>query len=157
MRKEYAVFTAALAAMFPIETNAQSARGRMRMLAPFLAGDGTPILTVTDAERRVELTLPAEAFHLLAYALAETGRGRGVAVLPLEFELTEGQAADLLNVSHSSLATLLDDQEIPSRQVGDGRSVKLADVVAYKRRFLEERMKILDELAAQAQELDMGY
>ena len=77
--------------------------------------------------------------------------------MPLDFELTEWQAADLLNVTHSTMETMLDDQEIPSRQAGDGRRLKLADVVVYKRRFLEERMRISDELAAQAQELNIGY
>ncbi len=77
--------------------------------------------------------------------------------MPLDFELTERQAAELLNVSRPLLETMLEDQEIPSRQADDVRRVKLADVVGNKRRHLEERMKILDELMAQAQELDMGY
>src|SRR5262245_2253123 len=50
MRKEYAVFTAALAALSPTEADAPSARECVRRLAPFLAGDGTPVLTVTDAK-----------------------------------------------------------------------------------------------------------
>jgi len=151
------MFTAALAAISPTEADAQLARRCSRLLAPFLAGDETPVLTVADAGGRAELTLPAEIFCLLAYVLAEVGHGRGVAVLPLEFELTERQAADLLNISHSYLVTLLNDQEIPSRQAGDYRRVKLMDVIAYKRHFLEERMKVLDELAAEAQDLKMGY
>jgi uncharacterized protein YbjQ (UPF0145 family) len=35
--------------------------------------------------------------------------------------------------------------------------VKLLDVLEYKRRTDESRMRALEELAAQAQELNMGY
>ncbi len=52
---------------------------------------------------------------------------------------------------------LLDAGEIPYRKVGTRRRVLYKDVAEYKRRIDEQRRRTLDELAAQAQELNMDY
>jgi excisionase family DNA binding protein len=52
---------------------------------------------------------------------------------------------------------LLEEGAIPHRKVGKHRRVRMEDVMAYKERVDRDREAILDQLAAQAQELDMGY
>ncbi len=52
---------------------------------------------------------------------------------------------------------LLDNGDIPHRKVGRHRRVRFVDVMEYKQRTGVARSQALDELAAQAQELDMGY
>ena len=72
-------------------------------------------------------------------------------------ELTPSQAADLLNVSRSYLDRLLEQGDIPARNRGGQCRLRLRDVLEYKTRSLRLRARCLDELTAQAQDLDMGY
>ncbi len=104
-----------------------------------------------------DIILPASVLRLLKGILAEMAQGHGVALLPVEAELTTQQAADFLNVSRPYLIRLLEDRKIPFRLVGQHRRVRLDDLLAYKRKDDEERRRVADELAADAQELGMGY
>jgi len=110
-----------------------------------------------DGNGGSDLALPAPAVRLLTQLLTEMGQGHPVTLLPLDEELTSQNAAELLKVSRPYLVKLLDDGAIPSRKVGTHRRVLLRDVLAYKQRDDERRHAVLDELAAQGQELGMGY
>ncbi|HKI31647.1 MAG TPA: excisionase family DNA-binding protein [Gemmataceae bacterium] len=103
------------------------------------------------------IVLPIPAVRLLKDILSEMAKGNGVTLLPLQAELTTQQAADLLNVSRPYLIGLLEEKKIPYRLVGKHRRIRLEDVLAYKQRDDRERLKVLGELVAQAQELNMGY
>lgn len=79
------------------------------------------------------------------------------AAFPPEPELSLSQAAELLNVSIGFVAGLLACGELQSAAATGQPTIKLADLLAYKKRGDEEADVVLDELTAQAQELKMGY
>lgn len=63
----------------------------------------------------------------------------------------------MLNVSRPFLIKLLEDGSIPHRKVGKHLRVRTEDVMSYKAAIDNEREAVLDQLAADAQEQDMGY
>lgn len=67
------------------------------------------------------------------------------------------QVVDLYRSARPFLVQLLEKGDIPFHKIGTHRRVRYQDVIAYKKRIDAERRKALDELAAQAQELNMGY
>jgi excisionase family DNA binding protein len=123
------------------------------------AWEGTASLTITltGAGKPQTVTLTAAEFPALQEVLKQIVQGKPVTVLPLAEELSTQQAADLLNVSRPFLIRLLEEGEIAYRMVGSWRRVPLSEVLAYKRRNRSAREAALAELAAQAQELNMGY
>ncbi len=72
-------------------------------------------------------------------------------------ELSIKQAADFLNVSRPFLVQLLENGKIPFHKIGTHRRVKSSDLMEYKQEIEQQRLHTLDELAEQAQRLDMGY
>ena len=81
--------------------------------------------------------------------------GNGVALTPLHAELTTRQAADLLQVSRTHLAQLLDEGRIPCRKVGAHRRVRVRDILDYRRETESGRRTALDELTAVNQDLGL--
>lgn len=71
--------------------------------------------------------------------------------------LTPQQAAEALNVSLAFLQCLLARGDLPCLDVGGEQRVRAEDIVEWRHRSQAERRAALDELAAQAQELRLGY
>lgn len=114
-------------------------------------------LSVTDADGQEAIELPASVGPLLVQILQDIAAGSTVAVLRKDAELTTQQAAKFLNVSRPFLVGLLEEGAVPFRKVGTHRRVRFEDVLRYKAATDAARRRALDELAADAQELDMGY
>lgn len=141
----------------PSEGDQQLARESSRLLAARKLGrrSGIRLQLLDDGGETV--TVPTSALRLFVHLLTEMSQGNAVTLIPTHAELTTQQAADLLNVSRPYLVKLLDEGKIPVRTVGKYRRVRFDDLMEYKRRDDAARMKVLDELAAEAQELGLGY
>ena len=137
----------------PTVDDTRLAKTSSRRLAPFL--NRNLLVRLVDSEEAVEL--PAAAVRLLVDLLSAMAEGNAVTLIPIHAELTTQQAADLLGVSRPFLVKQLEEDTIPYRKVGTHRRVLFSDLMAYKREMDRKRLGALDELAAQAQELDMGY
>jgi excisionase family DNA binding protein len=143
----------------PSKADSELAKGSSEKLASILRGIDAasphPLKISVDGVRNIQL--PESAIRLLAEILDEMAKGNAVSVVPIHAELTTQQAADYLNVSRPYLIGLLERHAIPFRTVGRHRRVRFADLVEYKKSIDHARDGVLDELAAQAQALDMGY
>jgi excisionase family DNA binding protein len=104
-----------------------------------------------------EILLPPQAMQALSKALTHLAAGNEVVVEVRTDELTTQQAANFLRVSRPFLVGLLEKGQLPFRKVGSHRRVLLSDLESYKQRIDEQRLQALAQLAAQAQELGMGY
>ena len=114
-------------------------------------------LTVRVGNTNDEVELPEGAVRLLVDILVNMAEGNAVTLIPVHAELTTQQTADLLGVSRPFLIRLLEEGALPYHKVGTHRRVYFADIHAYKKRMLRERESALDQLAEEAQSLDMGY
>lgn len=132
----------------------QAAERLSKTLASQLARGESPTVILAAGELGAQQALPETAARLLVKILSEIAKGNAVAVVPLKPELTTQEAAELLNVSRPHLIKLLERGQIPFHKVGTHRRLRLADVLAYKRKALEERKAILRELVELNQ--DMG-
>ncbi len=72
-------------------------------------------------------------------------------------EVTEEEAAELLNVSRAFLVALLDEGRIPSNGTGTQRRVPAAALIAYRAEDRKTRDDALRALTEEAERLGLGY
>ncbi len=117
-----------------------------------------PIFRIVKGGKEGESILfPSGALKLLVVILSQMANGNAVTLMPIHAELTTQEAADLLNVSRPFLITLLNDGKIPFRKVGTRRRVLARDILDYKSKIDKQRLKTLEKLAEQDQDLGLGY
>ena len=139
----------------PTQEEAAKAAQSRRQLAALLGKGEDAELRLYDGDK--ELQAPITAIHFLVEILDAMSRGEAVSILPINKELTTQEAANLLNVSRPYLVQILEQGELPYHKVGVRRKVLLKDVMEYKKKRDEESKHLLDDLAAEAQNLSMGY
>ena len=144
-------------AHLPTPQEAEEAKITSRALSKYAHNQRLHIKIATNNNDSDDLILPGYAINMLLDILTEMSKGNAITVMPIHAELSTQETAELLNVSRPHLVDLLEQGKIPYRKVGTHRRVLAKDVFDYKQRIDTERLKALDELAAQAQELGMGY
>ncbi len=142
----------------PSKEDRLNAKEASRMLAPYLRSKENLCIRIEKKGQTKELvSLPPRAVRFLIDLLSEMARGNAVALIPIHAELTTQEAATILNVSRPFVVQLIDEKKLKARKVGSHRRILFADLIAYKQAVDADRNSALDELATQAQELDMGY
>jgi excisionase family DNA binding protein len=134
---------------------AQESSRQLATLIPQIQSLDRVSLLKDDTGR--EVIVPTAALSLLLDVLTQMAQGNAITLLPYHAELTTQESADILNVSRPFLVKLLESREIGFRYVGKHRRVLLQDVLKYKANIDRARNETLNELVAQAQELNMGY
>ena len=141
----------------PTAQEAEEAKITSRALSKYAHNERLHLKIASNNNESEDLVLPGYAINLLLAMLTEMSKGNAITVMPIHAELSTQETAELLNVSRPHLVDLLEQGKIPFRKVGTHRRVLANDVFDYKQRIDEARLKALDDLAAQAQELGMGY
>jgi len=116
------------------------------------------IARITLGDRCVDL--PEATLRLVVEAVENLAEGRSVTLVVEEEgedEISPQEAATILGVSRPFASKLFDEGAIPCRRVGTHRRALRRDVVAYREREKEARKRVLDELAAEGQRLNLGY
>ena len=141
----------------PSARDAEIARITIQKLAKYATADKPLSLRINEPAQTDAIDLPEGAVKRLLDILEAMAAGRGVTIIPENAELTTVQASDILNVSRPFLIKLLEEGAIPHHKVGKHRRILMEDVMAYKKSIDADREKVLDQLAAETQEDDMGY
>jgi excisionase family DNA binding protein len=143
-------------AVAPTEQDTKLAQESSRRLSSLTKKDRIKIVRAGD-DQSSAIELPRAAVDLLARILTEMAEGNAITLIPIHAELTTQQAASMLGVSRPFLIQQMEAKKIPFRKIGTHRRIRFKDVMDYKRRIDADREKVLDQLAAEAQELKMGY
>ena len=122
---------------------------QLRTIVASQINEGVPTslsLALEGGEVQNVTLAPALAAALLEM-LRLVSSGRGFRMIPVGYELTTQQAADLLNVSRPFLVKLLEAGNIPFTKTGRHRRVRADDLYAYKEKRDAARSDVLGDLA----------
>lgn len=98
---------------------------------------------------------PKAAVDGLVDLLEALASGETAMVVRTPQEVTTQQAADLLNVSRTTVVRLIEAGELPARKAGTHRRIPLGDLLAYRDEMIARRRKALDDMVADAEALGL--
>ncbi|NET55380.1 MAG: helix-turn-helix domain-containing protein [Symploca sp. SIO2E6] len=117
-------------------------------------------LTATLEGAKTELPVPPDLFNVLHQIIRELEKGKTLVVSPKKQYMTTSEAAEVLDISRQHLCDLLDNGKIaiPCERLGNGhRRLRVEDVMEFREALDRKRATTLEQLAEEAQELDLGY
>lgn len=142
----------------PSDADAKIAAEASRILSALVSTRKELHLEVaSDGAKSTPMILPRPVIGLIQRILTELANGNAVTVMPINAELTTQEAAEFLNVSRPFIVKQLEAGAIPYRKVGTHRRISVKDLLEYKHSIDRARSDALDELAAEAQRLGLGY
>ena len=115
--------------------------------------DGLIQLVHKNSEEILEIS-PA-TLTLIKETLERLSVAKPTTLIPGDAELTDLDAADILNVSRSFLIQLLEAGEIPFRKIHSCYRVRMDDLMSYKYESDKKRAEALDEMVRISEELGL--
>jgi len=116
------------------------------------------IRLITDGDdTQAEVELPPKALRFIADLLGLMAQRQPITLLPQKLELSTQEAANMLNVSRPFVVKEIESGKLQCRKVGRHRRVLLEDLLVYQTQSRADANAALQELADQAQALNMGY
>lgn len=103
------------------------------------------------------LEVPPQALRLFADILGKMAQRQPFAVIPQKTLLSTQEAANILNVSRPFVVKQLEAKKIDYVKIGRHRRIVFEKLIEYQNSMQIEAENALQELADQAQKLDMGY
>jgi len=103
------------------------------------------------------VTLPEAIVDILFHVAENLSKGRAVALVAFDSQLSTQQAARFLGVSRPHLVKLLERGEIDYTKVGAHRRIKFEDVVRFKENRDAKRRAALEEMTRKLQEEGVDY
>ena len=139
--------------VLPSSAEVEMARVLAAWIAAGLDKGATLKLSVDGGDEAT--SVPPVVARLVLDMLGELARGHAVSISGIEAELSDVQAAELINVSRTALIQLLDEGKIPHRLVGQEPRIRLEDALAFKADLYAKRKATLEELVAHDQSLGL--
>lgn len=125
-----------------------------KALSRVVAADLPPYLHF--AELPPDIVIPKAVLPLISQMLDAISRGESIRLMAESRELTPQQAARVLGVSRPLLMHIVKQNIIPHRRVGSHYRLPLQAVLDYQGEK-QRRQGLLNQLTAEAQELDSDY
>lgn len=146
--------------MLPSRHDEGQAKRKAIRLSPFrLLGSPLPsdfsLLNGDSGKIPGGIPLPKSVATALEDMFTDIRRGKAVAIFSVPKEITSKQSADILNIDHPQMLSLLDEGEVPYRIANGERKVFLSELLDYKRRDKKRKRKIIEELTREAQEMGL--
>lgn len=143
------------------EQEAEMARTAQRCIMAALDHSRAPRIALIDDSggnsAPATLEVPTQALRFFAEILGTLARREAVSIIPHQSLLTTQEAANYLNVSRPYVVRQLEQGKIDFVRVGRHRRIEFHKLEAFARSTHSASSAALDELASQAQELNMGY
>lgn len=99
--------------------------------------------------------LPDSMFEVLVQVAAAMRAGLAVTVVPHHLTLSTQEAADLLQISRTTLVRLLENGVIPFDKPSRHRKVRLDDLLEYRKRQRRQAELALTDMVADAERLGL--
>ncbi|MDQ6907111.1 MAG: excisionase family DNA-binding protein [Chloroflexota bacterium] len=127
-------------------------RERYARIIALLAEPGAKLTNAEGESVEIPEHIRPMIRHLAQFAAAN----KAIFLSAVDKALTTQQAADILNVPHSHLTTLLDEGTIPYTMVGTYRRIHYDDLMVYYPVWKAEQKRLLDEMTKLGEEMG-GY